>query len=593
MNINNFITTTKYGKFWFDYIEELNNEQYPQDEIKTNPPPPPSLKDTEEVKVSRNNYYKVNREKNKRMMFMVKALVAIFNTIDTTSEENDYQQKLDDEALNVNNQLSNFQILQYMKILYNQGRSIPMLMSLVCSIENMNVPYYGTSSVYNKTIELVQGYNESVAIAPEILNKTITFQDLVIKSWLHVKEEEVVKTSRKRKNVIDEDDSSSLVINEATAEKDDDIINDASLEDKMKTYLALTEEVKKKRVESQQAIELATKMFYNLQSLAAENEAKFKTELDERRLSEFKNDNPLDAEAIVELAAQKEIFEQTKEKEIDEIIARANFEKENSDNKLAIAAKKLQDAEELSAVQNEIEKQQLATAKKEFDNSLDQNKLAQKKEGEKKEDIFKMRKKMSAANKNILESMSNSRTTDSFQFISEFIILSDVLLYAIGRKPFNTNFAFIDSRKISKEEKNTVFTLGFSKDKPFAFLLDIKDFRDKIFPEDDQIINKIKMKLKQKNIKSKQNQKDIQFHLASELVLSQPTEENEKYIFLLIDIFVYVNDLQNILIAESVQDAESLWELNKESQFDFSVLTLDGFEKSSNGLMSFKTPLKF
>jgi hypothetical protein len=75
------------------------------------------------------------------------------------------------------------------------------------------------------------------------------------------------------------------------------------------------------------------------------------------------------------------------------------------------------------------------------------------------------------------------------------------------------------------------------------------------------------------------------------LVLSQPTEENEEYIFLLIDIFVYVNDLQNILIAESVQDAESLWELNKESQFDFSVLTLDGFEKSSNGLMSFKTPL--
>jgi hypothetical protein len=592
MNINNFITTTKYGKFWFDYIEELNNEQYPQDEIKTNPPPPPSLKDTEEVKVSRNNYYKVNREKNKRMMFMVKALVAIFNTIDTTSEENDYQQKLDDEALNVNNQLSNFQILQYMKILYNQGRSIPMLMSLVCSIENMNVPYYGTSSVYNKTIELVQGYNESVAIAPEILNPTITFQDLVIKSWLHVKEEEVVKTSRKRKNVIDEDDSSSLVINEATAEKDDDIINDASL-DKMKTYLALTEEVKKKRAENQHAIELASKMLNNLKIMAAANEAKFITELEERRLSEFKNANPFDAEAIDELAEQKKIFEQIKEKEIEEIIAMANLKKENSDNELAIAAKKLQDAEELSAVQNEIDNQQLATAKKEFDNSLDQNKLAQKKEGKKKEDIFKMRGKMSAANKIILESMSNGRTTESFQFISEFIILSDVLLYAIGRKPFNTNFAFIDSRKISKEEKNTVFTLGFSKDKPFAFLLDIKDFRDKIFPEDDQIINKIKMKLKQKNIKSKQNQKDIQFHLASELVLSQPTEENEKYIFLLIDIFVYVNDLQNILIAESVQDAESLWELNKESQFDFSVLTLDGFEKSSNGLMSFKTPLKF
>jgi hypothetical protein len=200
---------------------------------------------------------------------------------------------------------------------------------------------------------------------------------------------------------------------------------------------------------------------------------------------------------------------------------------------------------------------------------------------------------MSAANKNILLSMSNSRTTDSFKFISEFIILSDVLLYAIGRKPFNTNFAFIDSGKISKDEKNSVFTLGFSTDKPFAFLVDIKDFSNKNFPEDDQIIKKIKMKLKQKNIKSKQNQKDIQFQLASELVLSQPTEEKEEYIFLLIDIFVYVNDLQNILIAESVQDAESLWELNKESQFDFSVLTLDGFEKSSNGLMSFKTPLKF
>jgi hypothetical protein len=400
----------------------------------------------------------------------------------------------------------------------------------------------------------------------------------------------VVKTSRKRKNVIDEDDSSSLVINEATAEKDDDIINDASL-DKMKTYLALTEEVKKKRAENQHAIELASKMLNNLKIMAAANEAKFITELEERRLSEFKNANPFDAEAIDELAEQKKIFEQIKEKEIEEIIAMANLKKENSDNELAIAAKKLQDAEELSAVQNEIDNQQLATAKKEFDNSLDQNKLAQKKEGKKKEDIFKMRGKMSAANKIILESMSNGRTTESFQFISEFIILSDVLLYAIGRKPFNTNFAFIDSRKISKEEKNTVFTLGFSTDKPFAFLLDIKDFRDKKFPEDDQIINKIKMKLKQKNIKSKQNQKDIQFHLASELVLSQPTEENEEYIFLLIDIFVYVNDLQNILIAESVQDAESLWELNKESQFDFSVLTLDGFEKSSNGLMSFKTPL--
>jgi hypothetical protein len=484
--VKKFIQNPFNGELWFSYFKDLHDEQIP----------PPSDDDfsPETTEQERQNIFRAkNRQRNKKVMSMVRALVVLFNVI-----------KIEELLAaiphdNVTRPFSWLNLLLWMKDDYikNQQKPCPMLAAIVWSVYSIATPYYGHGSPYHKEIQKSTTMMNCEKIAPLILNPELNlYDDVVAKIWLLSKEKKQRKKKGGRKK------STAL---EATTPS-------ATFNTAKSSYKATPSANSSKATPSD----------------SSSNNAVSSSSSTKRNLgiTDLAADDPDDT--TISKKARNSVSESLK----------------NADEDGTSVGQKIFNI--LFLRQSEHKRNEILSYQ------TDKTKTA-------------------------VARIEAVQRDQNVYLMSEFIEISEILLYVLGNVPaIQINYILFDGDYYQDDNQRHNLIKSFGEkytDINQMSIVDATDFKD--IPSWTDIPEAIFT-----------NEKCLNFLRVSDLLKLKINVLPEKYL----NIFIYLHQLDKILITPTIAEAEMLWKYNPNQ---YRVITFDGFKKSVNGIMTIRKAISW
>jgi hypothetical protein len=155
-------------------------------------------------------------------------------------------------------------------------------------------------------------------------------------------------------------------------------------------------------------------------------------------------------------------------------------------------------------------------------------------------------------------------------FFSQYIVITEVLLYVIGKSLIHTNFVVYDGEQIHSDTIKLDFWNTFQRQAKQDIrlrnvsLVDLKDFNPEYVVRNEDVTSATVDK----------------YVRASNLVQNYENDHQDIYKRLFISLF----NLDRILLTDSRLDAEALW---SEFPRKYIVMTFDGYKKNTKGILKF------
>jgi hypothetical protein len=579
--LQKFVKNAVNDRFLFEYIEDLDREQY-EDVIEGDIEEGDDEHEVDEHEVEEHegeehegeehegeehegeehegeehegeeeDKIKKNREKNKRIVSMVRGTIAFFNKFDS-SEQIDWEIMFSDNSSSSSSssEFSFYHLLAFIKNLYlvQHDADIPMLMALVWSVFIIKPNYYGNEMPLPKNFFIYTNYdNCKNIVAPLILTAELTsYEDLKNKCWVKPKLSVVTTTTRRRRRkkvIVAADDQEKI----------------KQLQAQLQALAKENREIRAKKREegTRTASRINTRSKTTQQAKDSNND---------ERSGEEEDSNDQSGE-------EEDSNDQQSENNDETNVINADFNADDdddsdySDERLSSIIGK----EDLNDQQSET----IETNNINADFNAEDVSTNDDDSGERLSSIIELH---NHENKNCTTQKINEMIAEIFHsidlpdfacFFSSHILLTEILLYVIGKSVVRTNYIVYDGRIITLDVKMHFWTFfqetaAEKKQLRKVSLVDLGDFNVNYVFNAGSITDQ------------------IQYVRVSDLVVNYSGEDEYKRLF------ISLYNLDKILIVDTKHDAEELWNIKDHT---YCVLTLDGFRKNRKGIIKFGKAFK-